>query len=66
MHYAISKSNFSVAKILIQNGADLTLRNNGGQTAADTAPISMINQTRTFFANWENWDDMIECIDIKI
>ena len=65
LHYAIASSNFNVAKVLLESGADPGLRNNGGQTAADTAPVSMMNQTRAFFANWEDWDEMTESIEFK-
>lgn len=63
LHIAISLSNFSTAKVLLENGADSNARNNGGQAPQDTAPVSMANQTKTFFQNWEDWDDMIEAIE---
>ena len=65
LHYAIAASNFNVAKVLLEAGADPGLRNNGGQTPADTAPVAMMNQTRAFFANWEDWDEMTESIEFK-
>ena len=65
LHYAIAASHFNVAKALLEAGADINIRNNGGQTAADTAPVSMMNQTRAFFANWEDWDEMVESIEFK-
>jgi len=65
LHIAITHSHFSVAKLLIQSGADQNIRNISGQTPADTAPVPMINQTRAFFANWENWDEMTDSISFK-
>ena len=63
LHTAIANSQFSVAKVLLQNGADTQIRNHGGQTPADTAPLNMTNQTRTFFQNWEDWDELVDSIE---
>jgi ankyrin repeat protein len=63
LHDAIAKSHFSVAKVLLKNGADPNRRNNTGQAPLDVAPLDMVNQTRTFFDNWEDWDELVDAIE---
>jgi ankyrin repeat protein len=63
LHYAIANLHFPVAKVLLANGADDNARNNEGQAPADVGPLAQALETKAFFNNWEEWDDMMESVE---
>jgi ankyrin repeat protein len=63
LHYAIEKGHFNVAKVLLKNGASQSMRNNAGQSAIDCAPSTIDAAARSFFQNWEDWDELVETVE---
>lgn len=65
LHLAASKDHFHIAKMLAENGADLSIRNCDGKTATDIAITEGRHQTASFLQAYEQSASLGNCISTE-